>query len=186
MYSVLFCYFLLQVQSSQAQFTTGLKSLSVSATNTQFGLPFLKFFPIHPGLDIGVTFLENEKSKSIHKVNAHLGYIYHNVLVTGPYLKGEYAIQFKVKDIIGLDVGLGGGGFYAIYPGDAYVFDQDSKNYETIHNQQFFLTVNAGVGLTWLKATNVQPFIRYEVMTLGSPDLTLSLAKLGVHIPLKK
>lgn len=186
MYSLLFCCFLLQIQSSQAQLTTRLQSLSVSATNTQFGLPFLKFFPLHPGVDIGVTFLENDKPKSIHKVNVHLGYIHHNILVTGPYVKAEYAIQFKLKDLIGLDVGLGGGGFYALYPGEAYAFNQESKGYETIKNQQFFLTINTGVGVTWIKAAAFQPFIRYEVMVLGSPDLTLSLAKLGVYIPLKK
>lgn len=170
-------------QQAHAQFTKGLHEVSVSFSNTKMGLPFIMLFPMHPGVEASATFLKKEKEKSTQRVKGHLGYFHHSVLVTAPYLKATYAYQRKIKNTIGLDAHFGIGYSHAFYPGDGYIFNETSKQFESKQiNQGFFLT-NLGLGVSYIKPKKISPFLKYNFNFLGfSLDYRYLLSNVHVGV----
>ena len=176
--------------SGIAQFKFGVSEVSVLASASQMGVPFVKLFPIHPGAEISATFLKKEKSKSTHRISGHAGYIHHDILIYAPYVKATYDYELKIKNTIGIDSYLGIGYAHAFYPGEGYRFNDSNQKYESKQlNQSFFLS-NFGFGLNYLKPKKINPFLKYNVNYLGLDFFDfrylISSLHLGVRVNLIK
>ena len=168
----------------KAQFKWGISDYSIAVTNVQYGLPFIKTFPIHPGLEIGTTFLKNEKEFSTHSVSATAGYFYHNLIAHAPYIKTEYNYQLRIKKTIGFDVGAGVGYLHAFYPGEGYRYSEKSGAYESVLYQQAFFCASASLGISVVKFDKIQPFVRYEQTMMNDLFHLMCLLRAGVKIRL--
>lgn len=172
---------LLISKSSFAQYTYGLNELSVSLMNNICGVPFVRFTPVNPGIETGITFLQNDKTHTKQTVSAYLGYFYNKEIAHSIYLKTTYDFQYKIKQLIGLNAYAGIGYLHAIYPGDGYQFNQDTGNYESHHvNQAFFLS-NIGLGIIYIKPKKIHPFIKYEMIMAGF-DITNILTNFHIGL----
>lgn len=158
------------------QFKFGINDYSVAITEVQYGIPFSGFLPINPGFEIGATLLKNEKTRSCHQVSANLGYFYHELLVSAPYIKTNYTFQPNIKKLLGIDMGIGLGYLHGFYPGESYEFDEDKKKYVSTKVNSFpAFTTSAHIGFTYIKPDKINPFIRYEGNMLNFNDYTAIL-----------
>ena len=173
-----------------AQYNFGISDVSIAFADVKYGLPFQIITPIHPGIEVGATFLKKDKEKVFHSFDATLGYYYHDLITNGTYLNCKYNFQLKVKKVVGVDFYSGLGTLYSIYPGDAYHFNQNTKEYEQVINDKIYATINAGFGLSYIKPQRIQPFIHYDfnannVWALTSFVNLTTILKAGVKINLK-
>lgn len=170
-----------------AQFIPGIHQVSVSLSDNQYGIPFVRLAPLHPGAEIGLTFLENEKGRNKQMVNGQVGFIQHGLLTNAAYLRLAYQFEANIKQTIGLNVNFASGYIHGFYPGDGYHFDEQSGTYTPTQIHQGFFLTSLGMGLSYLRPTKVKPFIRYELNLLNfdSQNLISSL-HLGIAIHLKK
>lgn len=168
----------------KAQFKWGLSDYSIAVTDVQYGLPFIKTFPVHPGLEIGTTFLKNEKKFTTHSVSATAGYFYHSLIAHAPYIRAEYNYQIRIKKTIGIDMGGGIGYLHAFYPGEGYRYNEESGEYESVLYQQAFLRVNASLGISLVKFEKIRPFVRYEQTMMNDFFHLMCLLSAGVKIRL--
>lgn len=178
-----------------ALFYTGLakaqvvKNLSVSLLNEDVALPFSRISPLHPGLEVGIHFLSNEKARSIRSLGAYAGGYYHKRLETAFYLRGEYQYTLKLGSSLGLDLPVGVGYLHTFYPAELYELDPNTgKVAEASNPGRSQIILNAGVGLRYLKPTRVQPFIKHEFMLEGPFSKLFAIMphtflKAGVVIP---
>ena len=169
---------------AQAQLHYGISDVSVAATNTQWGIPFLQFAPVHPGIELGATFIKLVREKSSHSLQAKAGYFYHDIMASAPYVKAEYIYQPRIKRIIGIDLGAGAGYLHAFYPGEAYRFDEDTEVFESVLSSEPFFAFHATAGLSYVGWEKVQPFVRYDMMMLNNFYNQAALLKLGVKVNL--
>ncbi len=177
--------FFIGVQQTQAQLQYDWGDYSIAATDTKFGVPFLQSFtPIHPGVEIGATFLKAEKEKSAHKFGTNIGFFHNSNLANGFYLNGTYTYQRKFKQTIGLGLTAGVGYLYAFSSSDAYLFNPETQQFEQKLSHQGFFIPNVEARISYLKPTKVQPFLAYNWTMLGSPGIFITVLKLGVQIKL--
>jgi hypothetical protein len=146
----------------KAQYKSGFFDVYVSVTDVKHGLPFYMLAPIHPGCEVGATFLKKEKEKSVHYIDASLGYYYHDIIAHGSYLNVKYNYQIRIKEIIGIDLHSGLGFQYNIYPGEGYAFNESTNEYESVTNGKANLAINLGFGLSYTQMEKIHPFIHYD------------------------
>ena len=159
---LLFFMNVINPESVDAQYKFSISDMSVSLTDVKHGLPFYMLKPIHPGFEVSVTFLKKEKKISHHAFDAALGYYYHDMIAHGSYLNVKYNYQIRIKEIIGVDLHSGLGFQYNIYPGEAYAFNETSREYESVINTKANLALNVGIGLSYTKMEKIHPFIHYD------------------------
>jgi len=166
-------FFILTVQNLFGQFKFGIEDYSIAITEVQYGIPFLGLTPINPGFEIGATFLKKEKTRSCHQIGANMGYFYHKLLVSAPYLKANYTYQPNIKNILGIDMGIGIGYLHGFYPGESYQFDEDKKKYVSTNLNSFpAFTTSTHIGMTYIKSEKINPFIKYEGNMLNFSEFT--------------
>ena len=153
---------LLSTVQVRAQYKWGFSDASVALSNVKHGLPFMMIMPIHPGFEVGATFLKNDKPRSFHSIDATAGFYHHRLISNGSYLHVRYNYQIQVKQVIGVDLHTGLGYVYAVYPGDAYGFNSSTQEYEKTRTSKSFLAVNAGFGLSYIKPRKLHPFLHYD------------------------
>lgn len=172
-------------KNGTAQSKFKITELSASAYNTQYGLPFIRFAPIHPGIEMGATFLEKNKVKSYRKISGRIGFYHHDLLANGVFIKAIYDYQVKIKNILGVG-GYGGIGYtHLFYPGDGYTFDTPSGNYKSSRANQAFFLSNIGLGINYIKPKKLQPFIKYEMTMSGfNVDYIQTNFHIGLNIRL--
>ncbi len=167
-------------KDSDLKLQWGLKAISVSVSNTQYGIPFVRFFPLHPGVQIGLTFVETQNSK--HSLSGNIGYFYHDLLAHAPYAKVEYNYHQSIKNVVGLDAFIGTGYAHAFNPNTAYAFNPSTKTYEsTVANAPFFIA-NLGIGLSVLTFEDFTPFVQYDAMMIGSLSITTVNFRIGTKL----
>lgn len=169
-----------QENSSPNQLKWGIHSMDIAVSNTQYGVPFLRFLPVHPGGELGITFLKTENNK--HRFTGTLGYFYHDLLAHAPYLKATYRFQHSIGDIIGLNATAGGGYAHVIHPKQGYAFDETTQTFISKTNHSPFVTAHLGFGVSLLTFDRVQPFIHYDAMMVGSIDATTANFRIGTTI----
>lgn len=57
-----------------------IKQASLSLVNENIAFPFTTYSPLHPGIEVGLTFWQKDKVQSIQQLNANLGYFFHEQL----------------------------------------------------------------------------------------------------------
>ena len=164
------------------------QQFSISLNSEAIGLPFTNYSPIHPGIEISGNLQKNEKHKSIRYLNAKAGFFHHQRLMNAFYLGAEYQYSQKLfKERMSLDLPLGLGYLHSFYPGEIYE-QNEAGDFESINQVgRSHLYLNAGIGLTYLAGSRVQPFIRQELLLQtpfanGIPLIPHSLLKIGVQI----
>ena len=170
------------LKQGYGQFEFKISDVSVAVTDFQYGLPFIKTFPIHPGIEVGATILKKEKEKSSHSFGANLGFFHHNVLANAPYLITGYNYQRNIKQTIGLQAGAGLGYMHTFYPGESYEYNKNTNEFEPATNSSPFFLIDAGLGISYLKMNKVQPFIRYNVTSLNIYNYFTSTIKFGITL----
>ncbi len=176
---VLLLFLCASTQQVIAQFKYGITDFSIAVQDMKFGVPFIQVFPIHPGIEAGVVFLKNEKNNHQQTIGLKVGYIHHDLLITGPYLRTEYQYQQKIKSVLGINGSVSLGYLHAFYPGDGYQFSETSGAFEPTQLHQAFFTAGAGIGLSYLQSERVRPFLHYEMNMVGSPSIFIAQLKLG-------
>ncbi|MFD1552913.1 hypothetical protein DNU06_07890 [Putridiphycobacter roseus] len=166
-----------------------LNNLSIALTNETYSFPFTRFLPLHPGLEIGTTLFQSKSGNSTHHINAYLGGYHHQKVENALYLRTAYSYQYNIKNTIGIDAPVGIGYQHTFYPGETYVQNTDTGAWE--NKKQWgksHALLTFGLGLTYLKANRLQPFIRYEsnidLPLYNSYLTTRTFFKLGMHIKL--
>lgn len=140
-----------------------IDNLFVAATNESMAFPFTRYFPIHPGLEIGTTLWRSEGERSLHRANVFVGGYTHRRMENGLYLRGEYAYTYKLRDILGIDLPLGLGYMHAFYPGVTYAQNPEDGTWaEARQIGKPHGLVTGGFGFTLLKSDRFQPFVRQE------------------------
>lgn len=169
-------------ESEKPTYQWGLHHLSIAATNLQYGLPFIRLAPLHPGGEVGLTILKKSGPKWEQGAKVQLGY-FHHLLAAAPYLNAQYYLQYNIKDVVGVKANAGVGYAHVFYPGDGYRYEESSGGFETVtvHSPYFMATV--GTGISYLKWKKVQPFVDYEVWLLGSTSIFTTSFKVGVNLP---
>ena len=166
-----------------------IESVSVALTTETISLPFSRYAPIHPGIEIGATVWNRERGKMMYEVNTYLGAYHHKKVENGFYLKVDFMPTLKIKNVIGLDFPVGVGYQHSFYPGKLYELDSGTGEFSEVNQMgKPHALVNFGFGLTYLKPNKIQPFIRHESVV----DLPLyngiansrTFLKLGVNIKL--
>jgi hypothetical protein len=167
-----------------AQFKWGMQDVSIAVTSTQYGMPFIQFTPIHPGIELEGTFLKKEGKRANHGFSVNGGYFYHSVLANAIYIQGKYQYQVRVKDMFGIGVGAGAGYAHMIYPGEGYRYNETTGRFESGTYHKGFLLASAGLGISYIKPQTFQPFIRYDMMMFGDLGKLAASLKLGLSINL--
>lgn len=176
--SLLF-FLLLTATTGYAQFVKGIHDVSVTLSDTKFGLPFINLAPIHPGIEVGATFFKRDRSNNTQSIRAKAGFIHHNILINAPYLTVGYAYQQKIKNTIGLSVYGDFGYIHAFYPRQGYIHNEETGLYEEKQVNEAFLRYNLGFELSYIKPAKINPIIRYEANTAG---LTISRLISTLHV----
>jgi len=155
------CY-LIMGATSNAQ---AINSASVSLLNEAVELtPFNDFFPVNPGLELGVNFWRKDKKVFGHQFNTYLGFYHHKNVDNTFYLKAEYLFQTKIKGVIGVDLFSSVGYKHSFYPGDVYALSESTGEYEKATQSGISrFTGGIGLGVTYLNDSKIEPFVRYEV-----------------------
>ena len=164
-----------------------IDNLFFAATTEAYAFPFTRALPVHPGLEIGTTLWSKEKQKTEHLANVYCGGYYHRKVENAFYLRGEYVYRFKLMNTVGIGLPIGGGYQHAFYPGEVYKQNSETGEWEKINQKgKPHALVNFGLGLTYLKAQKIQPFVRYESVIdfpLYNGFLTTrTFFKLGVNV----
>ncbi len=120
-----------------------------------------------------------------------MGGYHHNKVENGFYLRGEYAYTFKIENTIGIELPVGFGYLQAFYPGEMYAQNEKTKTWERARQYgKPHAFISFGFGLTYLKASNVQPFLRHEnILDFPLYDGYMNiktLIKAGVNIKLNQ
>lgn len=160
---LIFSLCLIIPQMATAQYKFGITDVSVAIADVKHGLPFYLLFPIHPGIELSTTVFKKEKEKSFHAFDATLGLYHHKYIANATYLNVKYNYQYRIKNIVGIDLHSGLGFQCNIYPGTGYEFNENSKEFESTVNTKGNLLVNAGFGLSYLKHEKIQPFFHYDM-----------------------
>jgi len=170
--------------SSNAQ---TINSASASILNEAIELiPGNDFFPIHPGIELGVNFWRKDKRKFGHQFNTYLGFYHHKNVSNAFYLKAEYLFQIKIKETIGIDLFPSAGYKHYFYPGDVFALNESTAEYEKTNQLGIpRFTAGIGLGLTYLNRSKIEPFMRYEI-NVDFPHKLLGLLphtifKIGVN-----
>jgi len=163
---------------------------AISLNSEAIGLPFTNYSPIHPGMEIVGTLRKNEQDKSIQYLNLKAGFFYHQRLETAIYLGGEYQYSRKLfRQKLSVDLPVGLGYLHSFYPGEIYE-QNENGDFEVVNQLgRAHVYLNLGVGLTYLSASKVQPFVRQELLleapfANGIPAIPHSLLKIGIQINL--
>jgi len=170
--------------SSNAQ---KINSASVAFLNEAVELtPFNDFFPIHPGIELGVNFWRKDKRKFGQQFNTYFGFYHHKNVSNTFYLKAEYLFQIKIRGVVGVDLFSSAGYKHYFYPGDVYTLNESTGEFEEAN--QFGIprfTGGIGLGLTYLSDNKIEPFVRYEVnIDLPHKNLDVlphTIFKIGVN-----
>jgi len=171
--NVLLMLFIIFSSNMAGQFKKGLYEVSVSGINHQYGMPFIRFAPFHPGIEIGLTLLKKEGTHFKKSVSANFGYLHHKLLIRAPYLRLDYLIQYQFKNSFGLGASGGLGYLHGFYPGDAYKFNESKGVYEQTVTHQAFLQKNIALHLFYLNANKIKPFIKYDFSMLNFQALSI-------------
>lgn len=174
--------FMLGSKISYGQFKFGLTEMSAAVYTAAWGLPFMQVTPIHPGIEIGATFLENNKAKGKHSVSAYVSFFHHNVMANAPSIRVDYRYQIKIKEAVGIDLAGGVGYLHAFYPGEGYSLNKSTGEYESATVNKAFFTAGIGIGVSLIVSDKVQPFIRYDQTMLNNIYNQLSILKLGTVV----
>lgn len=165
-----------------------IKGVSIAAMNEEISFPFTRFTPIHPGVEVGITFREVEKEKSIRNLNLNVGFYHHEKIENGIYLRGEYQFRPKLGSLLTFDLSGSLGYLHTFFPGEIYEMNESSYEFEKVNQSgRSHLTGALGMGFTLVKTEKIQPFIRQELMVetpfaSGVPVIIHSFLKLGVNI----
>lgn len=175
------------IQTSYAQ---GIKAVSVAVNNESFAFPFTSFSPIHPGVEVGMTFIENHGKNTIKNFNVNLGFYHHERLENAIYLRGEYQFRPTIKSTISIDLIGSLGYMHSFYPGEVYeINDQTGEAEKVSQVGRAHAMAGIGIGVSYIKHKVFEPFIRQE-MNINSPFayrvpvIVHSFLKLGLNIKL--
>lgn len=165
------------------------QTISVALQTETLSFPFTRYFPLHPGLEIGSRMWNLDKDISNHQANVYLGGYHHQKVENGIYLRGTYQYTLKVKNTVGIEFPVGAGYQHTFYPGTYYQLDSETGDWTSkTHGGVPRALVTGGLGLTYLKSERVHPFIRHESVLdfpLAGGWLNLkTFVKLGVSIEL--
>lgn len=146
-----------------------VKQVSLTVLKESTAFPFTRILPIHPGGEIGLTFKEGKKEKSISNWSLIIGGFHHENIANAFYMKGEYQYRSIITSFLTLDMIGNIGYMHTFYPGDLYELKQETGDFEMI--TQFgrpHALIGIGVGITLIKNGKVQPFIR-QALAIESP-----------------
>ena len=186
-YALTFILFMTWVQSIHAQ---KLNDYSIAWTTETISLPFSRYLPIHPGLEIGAKVLEKENRLFTHRIRIHFGGYHHRRVENGFYLNASYIPMIKLSQSIGIDLPIGLGYQHSFYPGELYEQNNETGEFDRVTQLgRPHALINFGFGFTYHKPKRVKPFIRHEnVIDLplynGLPN-SRTFLKTGIILRLK-
>lgn len=163
-----------------------IQAISFSLLNESLAFPFTRFSPIHPGAELGLTFLQQDRNKSMTQWNAYLGGFYHENVETALYLKGEFLYRYQVHPNVGMDLMGGLGYVHHFYPGTLYEVNGETGDFTEV--QQFGKAramAELGIGITYTNDSRFEPFVKQSFAVKspfanGIPVIPHSFLKVGV------
>ncbi|MEM8965619.1 MAG: hypothetical protein AAGE93_04315 [Bacteroidota bacterium] len=163
-----------------------IKYLSVSVMTESISFPFTRLSPLHPGVELGVTFHEWNRAHSSSKLNTYLGWFYHQEVDQGFYLRGEYEYAFRIKNTVSIGLPIGLGYLHTFHTGPVYEQREDGSFTAITQTGRPHAILNLGLGVTYLRLGSFQPFIRYEMMAQSPfvatvPVVSRSFLKVGIN-----
>lgn len=75
-----------------------INNLFIAGMTETYSFPFTRLTPVHPGLEVGISWYEKTKQNGVHSLNTYIGGYYHKKVENGLYLKGEYVYTYKFKN----------------------------------------------------------------------------------------
>ncbi|MEM6845052.1 MAG: hypothetical protein AAF632_22755 [Bacteroidota bacterium] len=162
-----------------------IKYLSVSVMTESIAFPFTRLSPLHPGVELGVTFQEWNRDNSLSRLNTYVGWFYHQEVDQGFYLRGEYEYAFRIKNAVSIGLPVGLGYLHTFHTGPVYEQQEDGSFTAVNQTGRPHAILNLGLGVSYLRLRSLQPFIRYEVMAQSPfvatvPVVSRSFFKVGV------
>ncbi len=183
---IILCVFFLSEVRAQK-----LNNLSFALTSETYSFPFTRILPVHPGIEVGTSIFQRVKNNSQHNINAFIGGYHHQKIENAFYLRSEYRYRYKIKNTIGIDIPVGVGYQHKFYPGEIYEQNPSTGEWENknqIGKSHFLVTF--GLGLTYINASRIQPFVKYEsnidIPLYNGFLTTRTFIKFGVNIKLNQ
>lgn len=173
-------------------FSQVVKQVSVSVFKESTAFPFTRFFPIHPGGEIGITLVEKTREKSTVNWNLAIGGFHHKNIANAFYLRGEYAWRPIVKSTVTIDFMGNLGYMHTFYPGEVYELNSKNGEFEKIDQiGRPHAIAGVGLGITYIRGKRMHPFLRQEIavespFANGIPVMIHSFLKFGVSFQLHK
>jgi len=183
----LFFMLMWMVHVSHAQL---IKEMDIAVMGEAVAFPFSRFGNLHPGIQIGASFRQIEKQKSVRNYNAFIGFYHHQDLENAFYLRAEYAHTFVVLKKIGIITPIGLGYLHTFYPGQVYSQNEDGTFSQVTQLGRPHAIATTGLGLSYRGFTKFEPYLQHDIMiqfpfSKVQPFLPHSFLKLGVKLKIQ-
>jgi len=149
----------------------GIRGVSAAFQTESIAIPFSRVAPIHPGAELGLALAQKSKPQSLRRWSVYAGWFYHKDLDHGLYVRGEYAFVYRLKSTFELQVPVGLGYMHSFHPKPMYTQNADGSFSQKQQGGRPHALLTVGLGLSYLKLGQVQPFVKYEVFA-QSPFVT--------------
>ncbi len=180
----LFCL-LLGLAGSRGLLAQENKQLSLTVMNESIAFPFTGLVEFHPGFEVGVPLLSNEKGISTSQINAYVGWFLHKHIENSFYLRAEYMHTFKIGSVFRAGMYGGAGYMHAFYHGTLLEIDPESGAISgTRQYGRPRALVSTGIMISAETKKGINPFIKQEFsvetpFANGVPIMPHSFLKLG-------
>lgn len=160
-------------------------AVTLQFSNEQIALPFTRFAPFHPGLEIGYRLPVNAN----REWQFHAGGFYHEGLYTGLYLRAAHAWNYQPASFVQLQVAPGLGYLHTVTEYPLWSVNEEGVYEESGRAGQPHALAEVGLNAIFLPNARVSPMIGYR-MSLETPFATVfpvmfhMFAQAGVSVSL--
>jgi len=155
-------------------------NISFALTNVQYGLPFYKFLPVHPGIELSTDLLKKETNFSLSTVSLSMGYFNHQKLFSSFYSTLNYQYQVQLKNTLGLGLNCGLGGMYSTFHNEGYRFNAEKATWEGTSRGKLFMVLTPGIELSYIKYPKIKPFVQYNLVDLNIWEFSIYLRTMAI------
>lgn len=160
-------------------------AITLQVSNEQIALPFTRFTPFHPGLELGYRLPINEN----REWQVHAGGFYHEGIYTGIYLRAAHAWNYQPASFVQLQVAPGIGYMHTITESSLWTVNEDGVYEESGRAGQPHALAEVGLNTIFLPDAQVSPMLSYR-MAVETPFATVfpvmfhNFLQLGVSVSL--
>ncbi|MEM9895204.1 MAG: hypothetical protein AAF789_02435 [Bacteroidota bacterium] len=115
-----------QAQESKMEFEP-FNTVHVLAQTEAIAFPFTRYFPIHPGFEIGTQLASKQKIRSHRSWHIYLGGFFHEEVDLNFYVRGEYQFCYSLGQKFDFFIPVGLGYLHGFHPAPIYEQKSDGS-----------------------------------------------------------